>query len=92
MVKVRAFGERFWVELQDILPGLDDPAFRARVDNNLVNDYLKVNEIIYISGAEIIDVYSDQPSGDKMKQLKGSISRLPSYAGLPRYHNWSVPH
>lgn len=84
IVKVRAFGERFWVQIQDILPGLEEPVFRARVDNEVINKHIKVNDIIYITARDIIDI--ETRAADKQKLLRHAVTTLPSYPQLTRYH------
>lgn len=94
-VKVRAYSQRFWVEILDILPGLEAPAFKARVDNDIGAMPLKYGDIIYISGTDIIDVYGSgsakkTEAENKQKILSESIRRLPGYKDLPQYHGWPL--
>jgi hypothetical protein len=53
LVKIRRFGERFWCKIEEIKYG----TIIARVDNNLLNQYIKYNDTIYFLPEEIVADY-----------------------------------
>ncbi len=53
LVKIIRFGERFWCQILEIKYG----TIIARVDNNLINQYIKYNDTIYFLPEEIVADY-----------------------------------
>lgn len=57
-VKVRCNGERFWCEVTGF--DTDKGLIKTRIDNELISNEMKLNDILWIEPMNIIQVFKDE--------------------------------